>query len=95
MSTDESDLDNGKEILVNHQLPWLSETVNNFKQILDQESLKGKSQQSLRQMKTKIETLPQLDSSQSHRNTLHVCLADTSRTELRRLYSFRARLFCD
>ena len=58
MSTDESDLDDGKEILVNHQLPWLSDTVNNFKQVLDQESLKGKSQQSLRQMKTRVEGSP-------------------------------------
>ena len=59
MSTDESDIDDaGKEILVNHQLPWLSDTVNNFKQVLDQESMKGKSQQSLRQMKMRIEGSP-------------------------------------
>lgn len=59
MSTDESDFDDaGREILVNHQLPWLSDAVNNFKQVLDQESIKGKSQQSLRQMKTRTEGSP-------------------------------------
>ena len=59
MSTDESDYaDDGKEILVTHQLSWYSDTVNNFKQLLDQESMKGKSQQFIRQMKTRIEGSP-------------------------------------
>ena len=59
MSSDESDCaDDGKEILVNHQLPWLSDTVNNFKKLLDKENLKGKSPQSIRQMKTRIEGSP-------------------------------------
>lgn len=59
MSSDESDYnDNGKEVLVSYQLPWLSDAVNNFKQVLDRESLKGKMQQSLRQMKPRIEGSP-------------------------------------
>ena len=56
MSSNESDLDdNAVEILVTHQIPWLSESVNNFKQTLDAEALRSKSTQSRRQMKRRIE----------------------------------------
>lgn len=59
MSSDESDVaDDGKEILLTHKLPWLSDRVNSFKQILDQESMSGKSRQSIRQMKNRIEGSP-------------------------------------
>ena len=44
LSTDKSVcVDDRKEILVTHQLPWLSDTLNNFKKLLDEESMKGKS----------------------------------------------------
>jgi len=56
MSSEESDLDEeGKEILIVHQIPWLSDTVNTFKHTLDTQALKLKSPQSIRQMKKRIE----------------------------------------
>ena len=52
MSSDESEIEeDGTEILINHKLNWLSDVVNNFKQMLDTESMKNKSQQALRQAK--------------------------------------------
>ena len=55
MSSEESDYDDEKEILIIHQIPWLSDAVNDFKQTLDAEALKSKSPQSIRQMKKRIE----------------------------------------
>ena len=56
MSSEESDVDEeGKEILIVHQIPWLSDTVNTFKRTLDAQALKLKSPQSVRQMKKRIE----------------------------------------
>ena len=58
-STDESDNDDtDKEILINHQIPWLSEEVNNFKKLLDTEITKSKTAQALRQMKERKEGPP-------------------------------------
>lgn len=39
-STDEDDYEDGKEILISHQISWLSNEVNNFKQVLHREILK-------------------------------------------------------
>jgi len=59
MSSEESDVDDqGKEFLIVHQIPWLSDTVNAFKYQLDAKALKLKSPQSIRQMKDRIEGSP-------------------------------------
>ena len=56
MSSDDSDYDDeGKEILVTRPLPWLSDSVQHFKHLLDQEILRFKNPQSLRQMKKRVE----------------------------------------
>lgn len=56
MSSDDSDVDDeGKEILVRKPLPWLSDSVQHLKQLLDPEILKQKTPQSLRQMKKRVE----------------------------------------
>ena len=48
MSSDESGLDSDdNEILINRKLPWLSDTVQNFKDLLDGETMKSKSSQAL------------------------------------------------
>ena len=58
-SSDESDNDDSdKEILINHQITWLSEEVNNFKKLLDMEITKSKTPQALRQMKERKEGSP-------------------------------------
>ena len=54
-SSDESDTDDGKEIIKSHPLPWLSACVGKFKQRLDQASLNDKSPQAKRQMKQRVE----------------------------------------
>ena len=51
MSSDETDTEDGKEILVVRPLPWLSEAVVQFKAILDQEITSTKNPQAKRQMK--------------------------------------------
>ena len=59
MSSDESGFDNdNNEILINRKLPWLSDTVQNFKDLLDGETIKSKSPQALRQMKKRMNGLP-------------------------------------
>ena len=58
ISSDKSDYEDGKEILINHQIAWLSAEVNNFKQVLDCKIMKTKSQQALRQMKDRREGSP-------------------------------------
>ena len=40
MSSDESDNEDSKEVIVSHPLPWLSSNVQQFKRILDEASLK-------------------------------------------------------
>ena len=54
-SSDESDTDDGKEIMKSHPLPWLSACVGEFRQRLDQASLNDKSPQAKRQMKQRVE----------------------------------------
>ena len=59
MSSDESGFDDdNNEILINHKLPWLSDKVQNFMMLLDQETTKSKSPQAKRQMKKRIDGLP-------------------------------------
>ena len=59
MSSDESGFDDdNNEILINHKLPWLSDRVQNFMMLLDQETTKSKSPQAKRQMKKRIDGLP-------------------------------------
>ena len=52
MSSEDSD-GNEKELKV-RRIPWLSENVQKFKEILDDERIKNMSSQSKRQMKKKI-----------------------------------------
>ena len=56
MSSDDSDFDDeGKEILVTRPLTWLSNSVQHFKRVLDEEIMKEKNPQSQRQMKGRVE----------------------------------------
>ena len=55
MSSDESKVEeDGTEVFVNHRFPWLTDVVEDFKQTLDAETLQGKTQQALRQTKTRV-----------------------------------------
>lgn len=46
MSSDESGFDDdNNKVLIKHKLPWLSDRVQNFKMILDEENMKSKSPQ--------------------------------------------------
>ena len=45
MSTDESDVEDGEEVLVVHPLPWISETVCDLKRALDQQIRMSKTPQ--------------------------------------------------
>ena len=52
MSSDESETEeDGTEVIVNHKLPWLTDVVEDFKQMLDGEAIQSKTQQALRQTK--------------------------------------------
>ena len=54
MSSDESEIEeDGTDVIVNHKLPWLTDVVEDFKQMLDAETLQGKTQQALRQTKNR------------------------------------------
>jgi len=58
-SSDESEVEeDGTEVLVNHRLPWLTDVVEDFKQTLNAETLQGKTQQALRQAKTRKTGVP-------------------------------------
>ena len=54
MSTDESDVEDGEEVLVVHPLPWLSETICDLKRALDQQIRMSKTPQAKRQMKKRL-----------------------------------------
>ena len=44
MSSDESEMEeDGTEVVVNHQLPWLTDVIEDFKQMLDGETLQNKT----------------------------------------------------
>ena len=54
MSSDESAVEEDEtEIIINHKLPWISDVMEDFKQLLDAESLQCKSHQALQQTKTR------------------------------------------
>ena len=54
MSSEESDIEDEKEVLIHHPIPWLSSTVQTFKKKLDEEIIKGKSPQAKRQRKDRV-----------------------------------------
>lgn len=54
MSSDESAVEEGDEVLIAHPLPWLSAEVVAFKQKMDAEIKKEKSPQALRQTKRRV-----------------------------------------
>lgn len=54
ISSDESEKEDDEEILVVHPLPWLSDTVSQFKTRLDQEIVNSKTPQAKRQMKRRV-----------------------------------------
>lgn len=54
MSSDESGEEDGDEVLLVHPLPWLSETVVQFKASLDQQIVASKTPQAKRQMKKRL-----------------------------------------
>ena len=58
MSSDESCTENGDEILMVHPLPWLSPSVNSFKDELDKKVANEKSPQARRQMKRRVLGVP-------------------------------------
>ena len=60
MSSDESDYEGDKEVIVSRPLPWLSANVVHFKKKLDDVALKNKSPQARRQMKERLEGSPSL-----------------------------------
>ena len=58
MSSDESADEEGEELLVTHPLPWLSDTVSQFKLSLDQQIMQSKTPQARRQMKKRMVGCP-------------------------------------
>lgn len=58
MSSDESGEEEGEEILLVHALPWLSETVTQFKMSLDHEIISSRTPQARRQMKKRLTGCP-------------------------------------
>ena len=55
ISSEESEMDDGEEVLTLHPIPWRSEKVDQMFSILDNEIMKSKSPQSQRQMKRRVE----------------------------------------
>ena len=53
MSSDESGMDDGKDVLITKPLKWESEAVISFKRALDDQSFRQKSPLAKRQMKTR------------------------------------------
>ena len=54
MSSDESGEEDGEEVLIVHPIPWLSDSVAQFKHSLDQQILSAKKPQAKRQMKKRM-----------------------------------------
>ena len=54
MSSDESGIDDDKEVIISHPLPWLSPAVQQFKKKLDDASFKDKSPQARRMIKERM-----------------------------------------
>ena len=54
MSSDESEIEeDGTDVIVYHRLPWLTDVMEDFKQMLDTETLQGITQQALHQTKSR------------------------------------------
>lgn len=58
MSSDESDMEEGDEVIVVHPLPWLSQSVVHFKMTLDEQIKSSKTPQSKRQTKKRLVGCP-------------------------------------
>ena len=58
ISSEESDLDEGEEVMVTKPLPWRSSNVTRFFGKLDEECRQNKSPQARRQMKPRRSGLP-------------------------------------
>ena len=58
MSSDESCVEEGQEVLVSKPLSWQSEQVTHFKQALDDAALEQKSPLAKRQMKPRRKGMP-------------------------------------
>lgn len=58
MSSDESDTEDGEEVIDIHPLPWLSAEVIGFKSKLDEEIKKEKTPQARRQTKKRVIGVP-------------------------------------
>ena len=58
MSSDESGIEEDKEVIISHPLPWLSPNVQQFKRRLDEASKKDKSPQARRMIKERVEGSP-------------------------------------
>lgn len=58
MSSDESCIEEGHEVLVSKPLPWQSECFTHFKQALDEAALEQKSPLAKRQMKPRRRGMP-------------------------------------
>ena len=69
-TTDESDVEDGVEVLVVHQLPWFSETVCDLKRALDQQIWMSKTPQAKRQIKKK--DLPEMIPLVAFQKNLHL-----------------------
>ena len=54
MSSEESDVDDGDEVLTIHPLPWRAANVDSLFHKLDETTLKSKSPQARRQMKKRV-----------------------------------------
>ena len=54
MSSDESKIEEGQEVIGTQPLPWLSEPVTSFKNKLDEEHLDKKNVQPCRQRKGRV-----------------------------------------
>jgi hypothetical protein len=54
MSSEESDMEEGDDVIVVHPLPWLSQSVVQLKLTLDDQIKSSKSPQARRQMKKRL-----------------------------------------
>lgn len=54
MSSDESGTEDGNEVIITHPLPWLTTNVQHFKKTLDEASMKEKSPQAKRMIKSRM-----------------------------------------
>ena len=60
MSSDDSDEDNGEDVIIVHPLPWLASEVVAFKSKMDEEINNEKTSQARRQTKRRVIGVPSL-----------------------------------